>query len=87
MGIVSPFAWIYVMALILLFALEFFLCKVNSTIALVIPIIIACSFVFLGYFPLIVAAIMYTTFFVMRYIEKEKRKKLSELEKMNIKDL
>ena len=67
-----------------LFALQFLLCKRNYKGAIVLPIIVACFFIILGLYAIIMAAIMFGIYFVMRYIEKEKQSKLSEIEKMNI---
>ncbi len=61
--------------------------KRNSKIAIILPIIIACFFVILGFYAVIIAAIMYGIYFVVQYVEKDKQSKLSEIEKMNIEDL
>lgn len=71
----------------LLFVFQFYLCKKNSSFALVLPIIVACFFILFGFYALIIAAIMYGIYFVMKYVEKEKCSKQNELERMNIQDL
>lgn len=68
---------------ILLFILEFFLCKNNSKMAKILPIIVACSFLIFGFYSLIIAGIMYGIYFIM----KRKQDKITELDKMNIQDL
>lgn len=72
---------------IISFGLEFFFCRINSKVAVILPIVMACFFVVLGFYALIIAAIMFGIYFVMRYLKKEKQVKLSEIEKMNIEDL
>lgn len=72
---------------LLLLILEFFLCKKKSNLAFALPIVVACFFVFLGFYALIIALIMFIIYFAMKYIEKENQKKRSEIEKMNIQDL
>ena len=71
----------------LLFIFEFYLCKKKSKFALVLPIISACFFVIIGFYALIISAIMFGIYFIMKHIEKEKKDKQSELDKMNIQDL
>ncbi len=72
---------------VLLFVFEFFLCKKKSKFALMLPIIPACCFIFMGFYALIISAIMFGIYFIMKHIEKEKKDKQSELDKMNIQDL
>lgn len=72
---------------VLLFLFEFYLCKKQSKFALVLPIITACFFVVIGFYALIISAIMFVIYFAMKHIEKEQQYKQSELDKMNIQDL
>ena len=71
----------------LLFVFEFYLCKQKSKIALIFPIIVACFFVLIGFYALIISAIMFGIYFVMKHIDNENQSKQSELDKMNIQDL
>ncbi len=72
---------------IILFAAEFYLCKKKSKAALILPIVIACFFILIGVYALIVAAIMFGIYFIMKHIDAELQKKQSELAKMTIQDL
>lgn len=72
---------------IILFIVEFFLCKKQSKFATILPIITACGFILTGFHAIITAGIMFGIFFVMKYLDKEKQSKQSELQKMNIQDL
>lgn len=71
----------------ILFVLQFFLCKQNSKVALVLPIIVACFFVVIGFYAVIISAIMFAIYFVIEALEKKKKEEQSELDKMNIQDL
>lgn len=72
---------------VLLFLLEFYFCKKQLKFALTLPIITACFFVVFGFYALIISAIMFVIYFVMKHIQKEQQYKQSELDKMNIQDL
>lgn len=85
-GVSISLIWVLFIS-VLLFALQFLLCKRTSKGAIILPLIVACFFIILGLYALFIAAIMFGIYFVMRYIEKEKERKLSEIEKMNIQDL
>jgi len=71
----------------LLFLLEWYLCKKQSKFAIILPVIVACFFVLLGFLAIGVAGIMFLIYFVMKHTENEYQKKLSEIDKMNIEDL
>lgn len=72
---------------VLLFVLEFYLCKKNSKWALIIPMVVACFFILLGLYALVISGTMFGIYFVYRQIEKDKQSKKSEIDKMNIQDL
>lgn len=71
---------------LLLLLLQYMLCKRKSKMALFLPLIVASFFIIFGLSALILSAIMFGIYFVMRYLEKEKQATLSELEKMDIED-
>ncbi len=71
----------------MLFIIEFLLCKKHSKFAVVLPVIVACFAVLFGFLAIMVSAIMFLIYFVFTFSEKEKIKKLSEIDKMNIEDL
>ena len=71
----------------LLFCFEFYLCKKNSKFALILPIITACFFILVGFYALIISAIMFGIYFIMKHIGEKNQTKQSELDKMNIQDL
>ena len=72
---------------VLLFILEFYLCKKDSKWALIIPMVVACFFILLGFYAVIISGTMFGIYFVYRQIEKDKQSKKSEIDKMNIQDL
>ncbi len=72
---------------IILVSIEFYLCKKSSKMALILPIIVACFFVLLGLYALIMSAILFAIYFIMNHIKKEKLNDSNELNKMNIQDL
>lgn len=71
----------------ILFILEWYLCKKESKFAIFIPVIVACFFVLFGFQVLGISAIMLLIYVVMKCVLNEKRKSLSEIDKMNIQDL
>lgn len=79
--------FVLVLVPLLLFVLEFFLCKRHAKAALILPVVVACLVVFVGFYAWMVAAVLIAIYLVMRYIEKERQSKLSEMQKMNIEDL
>lgn len=72
---------------VLLFAFEFYLCKKKSKFALVLPTIAACCFLLVGFYAIIISAIMFGIYLVVKHMDKEAQSKQSELDKMNILDL
>lgn len=72
---------------IILLVIEAFLAKKDFMGGILLPATVACTFVILGFYSLAVAGVMLLIYFVTRYLEKEKYSKLSEIDKMNIKDL
>ncbi len=71
----------------ILFALQFYLCKKGSKVSLILPTVVACFFVLIGIYALIVAGIMFGIYFIMKHIRESAQSKQSELDKMNIQDL
>ncbi len=71
----------------LLALLQYYLCKKKSKIALILPIVSACVFVFVGFYAFIITGILFAIYFIVKYAENEKNNKQSELDKMNIQDL
>lgn len=72
---------------IILLIIEVFLAKKDFMGGILLPAAVACTFVSLGFYSLAVAGVMFLIYFVTRYLEKEKYSKLSEIDKMNIKNL
>lgn len=71
---------------LILFLMEYRLAKSQSRMAVILPVVVLWFSVIILY-AAIISAIMFVIYFVVKYLEKEKQKKLSELEKMNIHDL
>lgn len=72
---------------IFLFGFEFYLCKKQSNMALILPIIAACFVVLVGIYAICVSSVMFGIYFIVKYINDNKCEKQSELDKMNIQDL
>ncbi len=70
-----------------LFFLQYRLCKKQSNFALILPIIVACFFVILGFYALIISGIMYGIYFIMKKLEKDKQDKEDDVKRMTIQDL
>lgn len=49
--------------------------------------VVACFFILLGVYAVIISGTMFGIYFVYRQIEKDKQSKKSEIDKMNIQDL
>lgn len=69
-----------------LFFVEYKLAKKQSRMAVILPVIVLCFAVIILYFA-IYAVIMFAIYFLVKYLEKERLEKLSEIDKMNIQDL
>ncbi len=72
---------------IILIFVQWYLCKKSSKLALILPLIVACFTVIVGFLALGLSAVMFLIYFVHNHLEKQKRSRLSEIEKMNIEDL
>lgn len=72
---------------VILFGMEFYLCKKKSKAALVLPIVTACFFVLFGFYALGLSGILFGIYFVMKHLDTAKESKRTELDKMNIQDL
>lgn len=89
---ITWFILIYILLLPIVFlGLELLFCRFSTTAAVILPIVCACLFIFLGFYAVILAALMYAEFFAFRFIKKEKaqkeKAKMNEIDKMNINDL
>ncbi len=85
---IMSFILIIILALpIILFFMQYKLCKKKSKWALILPTIVAGFSILVGYYTIILASVMFLMYFVSMHLEKENENKLSEIEKMNIKDL
>lgn len=71
---------------LILFYIEYRLAKEQSKFAIILPVIVLCFAVIIPFVAL-TSIIMFVIYFVVKYLEKEKQEKLSEIEKMNIQDL
>ena len=72
---------------VILFTLQWYLCKKKSKHAIFLPIIVGCLYILLGLPVLGVSVIMLLIYIVMTYILNEKKKRTLEIEKMTIQDL
>lgn len=72
---------------IALFVIEALLSIKKSKIAIILPVVVACFSVILGFYALMIAALMLAIYFLIKFIDKEKQARLSEIQKMNIQDL
>lgn len=72
---------------IALFVIEALLAIKKSKIAIILPVVVACFSVILGFYALMIAALMLAIYFLIKFIDKEKQARLSEIKKMNIQDL
>ncbi|MDF2948067.1 MAG: hypothetical protein K0R07_77 [Sedimentibacter sp.] len=70
----------------ILFFIEYRLAKIQSRMAIILPVVILCFAVIVPMVA-ITSIIMFVIYYVVKYLEKEKQEKLTELEKMNIQDL
>lgn len=77
---------VFMIVPLILFYIEYRLAKIHSRMAIILPVVILCFSVIVP-FVAITSIIMFVIYFVEKYLEKEKREKLSEIEKMNIQDL
>ncbi len=85
---ITAFMIIIFLALpIILFFMQYKLCKKKSKWALILPTIVASFSALVGYYTLILSAVMFLMYFVNEKLEKEKQSIKSEIEKMNIEDL
>ena len=55
--------------------------------AIILPVIVLCFAVILGFYPIIIAAIMAVIYLVVNHLNKMKDNQNSEIDKMNINDL
>lgn len=69
-----------------LFFIEYRLAKKQSKLAIILPTVVLCFAVLLPFIA-IPSIVMFVINFVVKYLDKEKQEKLSEIEKMNIQDL
>lgn len=72
---------------IVVLGLQVFFCLKRYKMALIFPIVVACFFILLGYYALILSLLMFAIYFIMQHFEKQKASNLSEITKMNIDDL
>lgn len=75
------------MAPIILFIWQWYLCKIKSKYAIFLSAIVACLHIFLGLPTLGISVIMLLIYIVMTYVLREKKKRTLEIEKMTIQDL
>lgn len=80
-----PLLFLMVIPLIL-FYIEYRLAKQGSKLAIILPTIVLCFAVIIPIVA-ITSIVMFVINFVVKYLEKEKKDKMSEIDKMNIQDL
>jgi len=71
---------------LILFYIEYKLAKQQSILAVILPTIVLCFAIIIPIFA-VTSIIMFVINYVVKYLEKEKQGKMSEIEKMNIQDL
>ncbi|PKM49667.1 MAG: hypothetical protein CVV02_15060 [Firmicutes bacterium HGW-Firmicutes-7] len=71
---------------LVLFFVEYLLAKKQSKLAVILPVVVLCFAVLIPFIA-ITSIIMFVIYFVVKYLDKEKQEKLSEIDKMNIQDL
>jgi len=71
---------------LILFFIEYSLAKQQSILAVILPTIVLCFAIIIPIFA-VTSIIMFVINYVVKYLEKEKQGKISEIEKMNIQDL
>lgn len=71
---------------LILFFIEYKLAKQQSKLAIILPTVVLCFAVIMPIIA-ITSIIMFVIYIVVKYLEKEKQNKVSEIDKMNIQDL
>lgn len=71
---------------LILFYIEYKLAMQGSKLAIILPTIVLCFAVIMPIVA-ITSIVMFVIYFVVKYLEKEKKDKMSEIDKMNIQDL
>lgn len=71
---------------LILFYIEYRLAMQGSKLAIILPTIVLCFAVIMPIVA-ITSIVMFVIYFVVKYLEKEKKDKMSEIDKMNIQDL
>lgn len=71
---------------LILFYIEYRLAIQGSKLAIILPAIVLCFAVIMPIVA-ITSIVMFVINFVVKYLEKEKKDKISEIDKMNIQDL
>ena len=71
---------------LILFYIEYRLAIKGSKLAIILPTIVLCFAVIMPIVA-ITSIVMFVIYFVVKYLEKEKKDKMSEIDKMNIQDL
>ena len=87
MKIIAILSFIYFFITPALLIVEWYLCKKESQYASKLPIIVACFFIIIGLYALIVAGLMGIIYYVMNNLISKKDRTASEIKKMNIYDL
>ena len=87
MAILSNVLWLLIILPVLFCGVEVFLCIRFPKFALIPPVAAAVLYFVLGFYALILAAILVGIYFVAHHIRKANRAKLSEIDRMNIEDL
>ena len=78
---------LFILIPLLLFICEVLLAKRGSKWAIILPVIVLCFAVLLGFYPIIVSGIMAIIYLVVKQLKKTNEKQTSEIDKMNINDL
>ena len=78
---------LFIIIPLLLFICEVILAKKGSKLAVILPVIVLCFAVILGYYPIIIAAVMAVIYLAVNHLKKIKDNQNSEIDKMNINDL
>ena len=77
----------FILVPVLLFICEVILAKKGSKGAVILPVVVACFAIILGYYALIVALVIAAIYLAINHLNKKKQNQNSEIDKMNINDL
>ena len=87
MELIAMLGFVYLFVTPSLLILQWYLCKKESTFASKLPFVVACFFILLGLYALIIAGLMGIIYYLMNNEKSKKNIMATEIKKMNINDL